>query len=54
MLAHVAAHRYGFEFWGVRTSSLVDSQARILYWSVTGRKPPAPRKDRVPPLAEAP
>jgi AcrR family transcriptional regulator len=40
MLAHVAAHRYGFEFWGVRTSSLVESQARILYWSVTGRKPP--------------
>lgn len=40
MLAHVAAHRYGFEFWGVRTNSLVESQARILYWSVTGRRPP--------------
>jgi AcrR family transcriptional regulator len=40
MLAHVAAHRYGFEFWGIRTASMADSQARILHWSVTGR--PAP------------
>jgi AcrR family transcriptional regulator len=40
MMANVAAHRYGFEFWGMRTASLVDSQARILYWSVTGRQPP--------------
>ena len=37
MLAQVAAHRYGFEFWGIRTASLVDSQARLLHWSVTGR-----------------
>lgn len=37
MLAHVAAHRYGFEFWGIRTKALVDSQARILHWAVTGR-----------------
>ncbi len=40
MMANVAAHRYGFEFWGMRTASLVDSQARLLFWSVTGRKPP--------------
>jgi AcrR family transcriptional regulator len=40
MLAHVAAHRYGFEFWGIRTSSLVDSQARLLLWSVTGQSAP--------------
>jgi AcrR family transcriptional regulator len=40
MLAQVAGHRYGFEFWGIRTASLVDSQARLLHWSVTGR--PAP------------
>ncbi|HUC37507.1 MAG TPA: TetR family transcriptional regulator [Acidimicrobiales bacterium] len=40
MLAHVAAHRYGFEFWGIRTSSMGDSQARLLHWAVTGR--PAP------------
>ena len=51
MLAHVAAHRYGYEFWGIRTASLMDSQARLLLWSVTGRSapddsataPPAPR-----------
>jgi AcrR family transcriptional regulator len=41
MLAHVASHRYGFEFWGIRTSSMVDSQARILHWAVTGRPAPA-------------
>lgn len=47
MLAHVAAHRYGYEFWGIRTDSLVDSQARLLLWSVTGR--PAPRGADLPP-----
>jgi len=41
MLAHVASHRYGFEFWGIRTSSMIDSQSRILHWSVTGRPAPA-------------
>ena len=41
MLAHVASHRYGFEFWGIRTSSMTDSQARILHWAVTGRCAPA-------------
>jgi AcrR family transcriptional regulator len=40
MLAQVAGHRYGFEFWGIRTASLIDSQARLLHWSVTGRPPP--------------
>ena len=40
MLAHCAAHRYGFEFWGVRTKTMVDTMSRILYMSVTGRKPP--------------
>jgi AcrR family transcriptional regulator len=40
MLAHVASHRYGFEFWGIRTSSMADSQARILHWAVTGRAAP--------------
>jgi AcrR family transcriptional regulator len=40
MLTQVAGHRYGFEFWGIRTASLVDSQARLLHWAVTGR--PAP------------
>jgi AcrR family transcriptional regulator len=36
MFAHVAAHRYGYEFWGIRTTSMADSQARTLYWAVTG------------------
>ncbi len=40
MYASVAAHRYGFEFWGIRTSALVDSQARMLHWAVTGRPGP--------------
>ena len=42
MLAHVGSHRYGFEFWGIRTASLVDSLTGILHWTVTGR---APRSD---------
>jgi AcrR family transcriptional regulator len=41
MLAHVAAHRYGFEFWGIRTKDLRRSMARQLYWGATGQKPPA-------------
>lgn len=41
MLAHVSAHRYGFEFWGVRTADLRRSMARITYWSVTGQRPPS-------------
>ncbi len=40
MLAHVSAHRLGFEFWGVRTAQLRDTMARIIFWSVTGQKPP--------------
>ena len=40
MLAHVSSHHYGFEFWGVRTVDLRTTMARILYWSVTGQKPP--------------
>jgi AcrR family transcriptional regulator len=41
MLAHVAAHRYGFEFWGIRTASMTDSEARLLHWAVSGRPPAA-------------
>jgi AcrR family transcriptional regulator len=37
MLAHVAAHQYGFEFWGIRTKDLRDSMARQIHWGVTGR-----------------
>ena len=39
MLAHVAAHRYGFEFWGIRLDDVRRSLARIVAWSVTGRRP---------------
>ena len=49
MFASVSAHRYGFEFWGIRTGHLVDSQARLLHWAVTGR--PAPPVE--PPSREA-
>ena len=38
MLANVASHRYGFEFWGIRTSDTRQSMASIVYWSVTGSK----------------
>jgi AcrR family transcriptional regulator len=41
MFASVSAHRYGFEFWGIRTGHLVDTQARVLHWAVTGRDAPA-------------
>ncbi len=42
MLVHVAAHRVGFEFWGVNTADLRTTMARIVYWSITGQKPPSP------------
>jgi AcrR family transcriptional regulator len=42
MFASVSAHRYGFEFWGIRTRNLIDTQARMLHWAVTGRPAPAP------------
>jgi len=38
MLAHVAAHRYGFEFWGIRSDKMRDSVARLLYIGVTGAR----------------
>jgi hypothetical protein len=41
MLAHVAAHRYGLEFWGIRTNDVRTAMARILYWSITAQKPPS-------------
>jgi AcrR family transcriptional regulator len=40
MFASVSAHRYGFEFWGIRTRHLIDTQARVLHWAVTGRAAP--------------
>ncbi len=50
MYANVAAHRYGFEFWGIRTHDVVDAQARLLHWAVTGR--PAPDGGRSPAVAD--
>jgi AcrR family transcriptional regulator len=41
MLANVASHRYGFEFWGIRTDDARPSMAHLIYWSVTGQRPPA-------------
>jgi AcrR family transcriptional regulator len=41
MFASVSAHRYGFEFWGIRTHNLIDTQARMLHWAVTGRAGPS-------------
>jgi AcrR family transcriptional regulator len=40
MLAHTAAHQYGFEFWGIRTAQLRESMARPVSWGVTGITPP--------------
>lgn len=40
MLAHVAAHRYGFEFYGIRAGDLETSMAHILFTSVTGQEVP--------------
>jgi AcrR family transcriptional regulator len=41
-LANVAAHHYGFEFWGIRTSDVRISVARQVYWGATAQRPPAP------------
>ena len=52
MFASVSAHRYGFEFWGIRTRNLIDTQARTLHWAVTGRPPPPadiPRREATRP-----
>jgi AcrR family transcriptional regulator len=39
LLAHVAEHRYGFEFWGIRLDDIRRSTARLVAWGVTGRDP---------------
>jgi AcrR family transcriptional regulator len=41
MIANVAAHHYGFEFWGIRTADVRVALARHIYWGVTGQRPPA-------------
>lgn len=39
LLAHVAEHRYGFEFWGIRLDDMRRSTARLVAWGITGREP---------------
>lgn len=41
MLANVAAHHLGFEFWGIRTADVRISVARQVYWGTTGQRPPS-------------
>jgi AcrR family transcriptional regulator len=41
MAANVAAHHYGFEFWGIPTADARTAMARHIYWGVTGQRPPA-------------
>ncbi len=36
MLVHVAAHRYGFEFWGIRIADIRRSAAELVFSGVTG------------------
>ena len=40
MLAHVAAHQQGFESWQIPVSQLREAMTRLVYWGVTGRRPP--------------
>ena len=40
MLAHVAAHRGGFETYDIQAGDLRRAMSRIVYTSVTGAKPP--------------
>jgi hypothetical protein len=41
MIANVAAHHYGFEFWGIRTADVRVALARHIYWGITGQSPPS-------------
>lgn len=41
MLAHVAEHQHGLDAWGARRGAARESMARIIYWSLTARKPPS-------------
>lgn len=40
MLTQVAQHRWGFEFWGIKTAETKEAMARQIYWGITGQKPP--------------
>jgi len=36
LLAHVAEHRYGYEFWGIRLDDMRRSTARLVGWGIAG------------------
>jgi AcrR family transcriptional regulator len=40
MLAHNAAHQKGFESWDIHNEDLRESMTRLVYWGITGKKPP--------------
>jgi AcrR family transcriptional regulator len=40
MLSQVAKHRFGFEFWGIKTAEAREAMARQVFWGITGQKPP--------------
>jgi hypothetical protein len=40
MLASVAGHQRGFEQWNINAKDLRTSMANLLYWGVTGKRPP--------------
>lgn len=37
LLAHVAEHRYGFDFWGIKLEDVRKSTAKHVAWGITGR-----------------
>ena len=39
LLAHVAEHRYGYEFWGIKLDDVRRSTAQMVAWGITGPKP---------------
>jgi AcrR family transcriptional regulator len=39
LLAHVAEHRYGYEFWGIKLDDVRRSTARLVAWGITTREP---------------
>lgn len=39
LLAHVAEHRYGFEFWGIRLDDVRASTAHLVAVGITGKTP---------------
>jgi AcrR family transcriptional regulator len=39
LLAHVAEHRYGYEFWGIKLDDVRESTARFVAWGISGREP---------------